>query len=58
MAGLTLAAVVADTQVSTRSNPRYLAEFNDSRVYCDDMATAKAHLDYWSRELLHWWGKR
>ena len=30
------------------SNPRYLAELNGSRVYCDDMATAEAHLDYWS----------
>ena len=29
------------------SNPRYLAELNGSRVYCDDIATAKAHLDYW-----------
>ena len=28
------------------SNPRYLADFNGSRVYCDDMATAEAHLDY------------
>ena len=27
------------------SNPRYLAELNGSRVYCDDIATAKAHLD-------------
>ena len=35
------------------SNPRYLAEFNGSRVYCDDMATAEAHLEYWSKKLLH-----
>ena len=40
------------------SNPRYLAAFNGSRVYCDDMATAEAHLDYWSKELLHCWGRR
>ena len=40
------------------SNPRYLAELNGSRVYCDDMATAEAHLDYWSKELLHCWEKR
>ena len=40
------------------SNPRYIAEFNDSRVYCDDMATAEAYLDYWSKELLHCWGRR
>jgi len=40
------------------SNPRYLAELNGSRVYCDDMATAEAHLDYWSKELLHCWGRR
>ena len=40
------------------STPRYLAELNGSRVYCDDMATAEAHLDYWSKELLHCWGKR
>ena len=39
------------------SNPHYLAEFNGSRVHCDDMATAEAHLDYWSKELLHCWGK-
>ena len=35
------------------SNPRYLAELNGSRVYCDDIATAKAHLDYWSKQQLH-----
>ena len=35
------------------SNPRYIAEFNSSHVYCDDMATAEAHLDYLSKELLH-----
>ena len=40
------------------SNPRYLAELNGSRVYCDDMASAEAHLDYWSKELLHCWGRR
>ena len=40
------------------STPRYLAELNGSRVYCDDMATAEAHLDYWSKELSHCWGKR
>ena len=40
------------------SNPRYRAELNGSRVYCDDMASAEAHLDYWSKELLHCWGKR
>ena len=39
------------------STPCYLAEFNGSRVYCDDMATAEAHLDYWSKESLHCWGK-
>ena len=35
------------------SNPRYLAELSGSRVYCDDMATARAHLDYWSKQQLH-----
>ena len=40
------------------SNPRYLAELNGSRVYCDDIATAKAHLDYWSKQQLHCWGMR
>jgi hypothetical protein len=40
------------------SNPRYLAELNGSRVYCDDMASAEAHLDYWSKELLQCWGRR
>jgi len=40
------------------STPRYLAELNGSRVYCDDMATAEAHLDYWSKELLQCWGRR
>ena len=40
------------------SNPRYIAEFNGSRVYCDDMVTAEAHLDYWSKESLHYWGRR
>ena len=40
------------------SNPGYLAEFNGSRVYSDDIATAEAHLDYWSKELLHYWGRR
>ena len=39
------------------SNPRYLAELNGSRVYCDDIATAKAHLDYWSKKQLHCWGR-
>ena len=39
------------------SNPRYLAELNGSRVYCDDIATAKAHLDYWSKQQLHCWGR-
>ena len=40
------------------SNPRYLAELNGSRVYCDDMATAEAHLDFWSKALLHCWGRQ
>ena len=40
------------------SNPRYLAELNGSRIYCDDMATARAHLDYWSKQQLHCWGMR
>ena len=40
------------------SNPRYLAELNGSRVYCDDIATARAHLDYWSKQQLHCWGMR
>ena len=40
------------------SNPRYLAELNGSRVYCDDIATARAHLDYWSKQQLHCWGRR
>ena len=39
------------------SNPRYLAELNGRRVYCDDIATAKAHLDYWSKQQLHCWGR-
>ena len=39
------------------SNPRYLAELNGSRVYCDDYATAQAHLDYWSKQQLHCWGR-
>ena len=40
------------------SNTRYLAELNGSRVYCDDIATARAHLDYWSKQQLHCWGMR
>ncbi len=40
------------------SNPRYLAELNGSRVYCDDIATARAHLDYWSKQQLHCWDMR
>ena len=40
------------------SNPLYLAELNGSRVYCDDMATAEAHLDYWNKELLQCGGRR
>ena len=40
------------------SNTCYIAEFNGSSVYCDDMAIAEAHLDYWSKELLHCWGRR
>jgi len=40
------------------SNPRYLAELNGIRVYCDAIAPAAAHLDYWSKELLHCWGRR
>ena len=39
------------------TNIRYLAELNGSRVYCDDYATAAAHLDYWSKQQLHCWGK-
>ena len=40
------------------NNPRYLAELNGSRVYCDDIATVRAHLDYWSKQQLHSWGRR
>ena len=40
------------------SNPRYLAELNGSRAYCDDYATAAAHLDYWSKQQLHCWDMR
>ena len=40
------------------TNIRYLAELNGSRVYCDDYATAQAHLDYLSKQQLHCWGRR
>ena len=40
------------------SKPRYLAELSGSRVYRDDMASAEAHLDYWSQELFDCWGRR
>ncbi len=39
------------------TNIRYLAESNGSRVYCDDYATAAAHLDYGSKKQLHCWGR-
>ena len=29
------------------SNPRYYACLGTSCVYCDDMETAEAHLDFW-----------
>ena len=40
------------------TNIRYLAELNGSGFYCDDYATAQAHLDYWSKQQLHCWGRR
>ena len=42
--GGTIRLMVGDTNI------RYLAELNGSRVYCDDYATAAAHLDYWSKQ--------
>ena len=50
--GGTIRLMVGDTNI------RYLAELNGSRVYCDDYATAAAHLDYWSKQQLHCWGRR
>ena len=50
--GGTIHVMVGDTNI------RYLAELNGSRVYCDDYATAAAHLDYWSKQQLHCWGRR
>ena len=49
--GGTIRVLVGDTNI------RYLAELNGSRVYCDDYATAAAHLDYWSKQQLHCWGR-
>ena len=40
------------------SNIRYLAELNGSRVYCDDYTTDQAHLNYWSKQQMHCWGRR
>ena len=31
------------------SNPRYYACMGTSCVYCNDMDTAKAHLQYWGK---------
>ena len=50
--GGTIRLMVGDTNI------RYLAELNGSRVNCDDYATAAAHLDYWSKQQLHCWGRR
>ena len=32
------------------SNPRYYACMGTSCVYCNDMDTAKAHLQYWAKD--------
>ena len=29
------------------SNPRYLAQMNGNRVFCDDYETAEAYLRHW-----------